>query len=439
MSHQSFAARVETFGLDTPTPWALPALRLLFNTPRVYGPLAAAWGQVYPGSRRALDKLVEIGLVAYQPGVLVDTRTGKPAETPSRRVPRYRTTSKGGRLVSAVHEDLRVLDDLFPRTDASNVDGVRRLLDSFDLQDSHAKYGLSAQHATILSGLPGSNVKWWIRALKEKGYLKELPTKHADVREVIPEHWRVTRALCRQLLDVLNAFEGAPQALRAEFRLQRSRFLTDIDPARVGISGATDFDHDVECQRVLAAFLRSPAAVPDGILSIEPKFAIPTDVNERPWVFRSGAPGQVYYQPDAQMRERVAGKVARSLLEYERFQSRRDAWNHIERFLGYLTTSSLPWEPAILRFVVDSKPRERAYVELIEAFADYARDHVDQMPPNPVTLAVSSVERVVAAQDPLGASSWFRIEVPTAGADTARRPVLHPADDSPYDEYFARG
>ena len=439
MSHPSFAARVETFGLDTPSPWALPALRLLFNAPRVYGPLADAWNAAFPGTRKALDRLVALDLVAYQPGVLVDTRTGLPASAASRKVPRYRTTAKGRRLVAAVREDSRVLDDLFPRTGTNNADGVRRLLGAFDLQDSHAKYGLSAQHAMVLSGLPASNVKWWIRALRDKRYLKELDVKHADVREVIPEHWRVSRRLCRQILDVLDAFDGAPQSLRVEFRLHRSRFLGDIDPARVGISGATDFDHDVECQRVLGALLRAPGAVPEGIFTVEPKFAIPTDVSGKPWTFRQGAPGQVFYQPDAQLRERVSGKAARSVLEYERFQSRRDGWNHIERFLGHLATSALPWEPAVLRFVVDSQPRERAYVELIEAFADYARDYPPRLPQNPVTLAVSSVGRVLGAADPLGDGTWFRIDLPSAGADTARRPVLHPADDSPYDEYFARG
>lgn len=440
MARQSFAARVETFGLDTADPWALPALRLLFSAPRVYEPLAVAWEKIHPGTMRALARLVELGLVNHQPGLIVDTRTGQQAQVASRRVPRYRTTAKGRRLVLAVNEDLRVLDDVFPRTDQDNVDGVRRLLEALDLQDSGAKYGLSAQHATVLSGLPNPNVKWWIRSLKAKGYVRQLEVKYADVREVIPQHWRVSRALCRQLLDVLDAFESAPQGLRVEFRLTRSRFLTDIDPARVGLSGATDFDHDVHCQQVVGALLASPSAVPQGVFTIEPKLSIPADVAARPWQLRAGADGQVFYQPDAEMRERVGGKVTRSLVEYERFQSRRDAWNHIERFLGYLATGALPFEPAVLRFVVDSAPRERAYVELIEAFADYALDHPERMPANPVTLAVSNFDRVLSSGDPLSSGAWFRLEVPTSGgADTARVPVLHPAEASPYDEYFSKG
>ena len=93
----------------------------------------------------------------------------------------------------------------------------------------------------------------------------------------------------------------------------------------------------------------------------------------------------------------------------------------------------------MLRFVVDSAPRERSYVELIEAFGDYALDHPERMPANPVLLAVSSTPRVLAAADPLDPRAWFRMTLPnSAGSDTVRRPVLHPPEDSPYDEYFSR-
>lgn len=438
MDRRPFAARRETFGLDTRKPWALNTLRLLFNVPRAYAPLVDAWDRRHPGTRRTLDRLVELGFVAHQGPVIVDTRTGRLAAVASRRVTRYRCTSKGARLTAAVVEDSRVLEDEFPRTAGVNTTGIIRLLQAFNLQDSHAKFGLSAQHAGQLSGLPHSNVKWWIRRLVAGGYLKELPEKLADVREVIPAHWRVTRALVRQLAEVIDAFDTAPASLKVEFRLGRSRFLADIDPARIGISGATDYDHDIECQRILGALLTSPKCASDAIFAVEPRFLLALDTTARPWTFHHDAVGSLPYQPDAELRERDSDGVRRAVLEYERFQSRRDAWNHIERFLGHLSLTTLPFEAAVLRFVVDSKPRERGYVELIEAFCDYALDHPDRMPPNPVTLAVSSTPRVLAAADPLDARAWFRIALPTGGSDTARRPVLHPAEASPYDEYFAR-
>lgn len=438
MDRRPFAARIETFGLDTRKPWALSALRLLFNVPRAYAPLVRAWDGRHPGTRRALDRLEALGFVAHQGPLIVDTRSGRSAAQSSRRVARYRCTGRGSRLVGQVMEDSRVLEDHFPRAAGANAEGITRLLRAFDLQDSHAKFGMSVGHATSLSGLPASNVKWWVRRLTEDGYLRELPDKLADVREVIPEHWRATRALVRQLNEVIDAFDSAPASLKVEFRLGRSRFLRDIDPARVGISGATDYDHDIECQQILAALLRSPRCASGSIFSVEPRFMLDIDTTCRPWSFAPGSPGTLPYQPDAELRERDSEGVRRSVLEYERFQSRRDAWNHIERFLGHLSQAALPFEAAVLRFVVDSAPRERSYVQLIEAFCDYALDHPERLPPNPVTLAVSSTPRVLAATDPLDARAWFRISLPTGGSDTDRVPVLHPADASPYDEYFAR-
>lgn len=441
MTRRPFATRLETFGLDTATPWALDALRLLFHVPRAYAPLVTAWEVRHPGTRKALDRLTDAGFVAFQKAVVVNTRTGEVADTPGRKVPRYRATSKGKRLAAAVAEDSRVLEDTFPRTAEANSAGILALLEGFVLEDSHAKFGMSAAHAQALCGLPPSNVKWWIRRLKDDGYLRELEEKIADIREVVPAHWRVTRLLCRQLDDVIAAFPAtAPASLRVQFRLRRARFLDDVDPARIGITGATDFDHDIECQRILAALLRSPRCVTDGIFHVEPRFTLPLHAAARPQEFLAGATGTLFYQPDAELREFDGDVVRRSVVEYERFQSRRDAWNHIERFLGYLATMTLPFEAAVLRFVVDSEPRVRGYVELIEAFADYALDHPQRMPGNAVTLAVSSTPRLLGSPDPLDPRAWFRIAVPSSdGADTDRRPVLHPAEASPYDEYFARG
>jgi hypothetical protein len=438
-TRRSFSSRVETFGLDTTRPWALDALRLLFHSSRAYEPLVLAWDLRHPGTRRALDRLVKLGFVDYQPGVVVDTFSGELVAAASRRVPRYRTTAKGSRLAAAVAEDMRVFTDTFSRTAPGNVAAVIALVAAFDLKDSHRKFGLSTRHVTALTGLPLRTVKWWIKRLKADGYLRELDSKIADVREVIPPHWRVTRQLCRQLEDVIDAFDTAPDSLKVEFRLSRTRFLADVDPARVAVSGATDFDHDVECQRILGALLGSPLCVTDGIFVIEPKFNLDLDTGTRPWTFQSGADAQLFYQPDAELRERTDGVVVRSILEYERYQTRRDAWNHIERFLGYLALSALPFEPAVLRFVVDSESREKGYIELIEAFCDYAIDHPERLPRNPVVLSVTSTPRLLASPDPLAPRAWFRIALPAVGrSDTAPRPVLHPAEASPYDEYFSR-
>jgi hypothetical protein len=399
-----------------------------------------------------------MGFVSRQGGVIVDTRTGKTAASPSRKLVRLRTTNRGHLLALAAAEDLRVLEEAFPRTAGRNFPGVLALLQAFDLEDSHARFGLSVPHAGadaarrvgLDRAMPDSNLKWWVRRLRADGYLRELDLRLADVREVIPAHWRVTRALCRQLGDALDAFSDTADAWTVEFRLHRTRFLADIDPARVGISGATDFDHDIECQRILAAMLTSDRCASGGIFTVEPRITLPLDRSTFPYtIHQDAAPGAsgggtarddvLFYQPDAELREHDDGTMVRSVVEYERFQSRRDGWGHIERFLGYLATRTLPFEAAVLRFVVDSTSRERTYVQLIEAFADYALDHPERLPANPVTLAVSSTPRVLAEADPLNPRAWFRVRLPESScADTERRPVLHPATASPYDEYFAR-
>jgi len=108
--------------------------------------------------------------------------------------------------------------------------------------------------------------------------------------------------------------------------------------------------------------------------------------------------------------------------------------------MGYLSEHTYAFEDAVLRFVVDNKSRERTYVALIEAFADYAMDHPERVPANALTLAVSSLPRLAEADDPLDAHAWFRIDVPRGDrSDTERRPVLHPVASSPYNEYFSRG
>ena len=332
-----------------------------------------------------------------------------------------------------------MLEDRFPQLSLDNIEGVVRLLDALDLADSHARYGLSSAHALSISGLAERTGRWWIQRLYSQGYLRKLPEKLADAREVVPEHWRVTRALLRHVQAVLDAYpESGWSHLTSELRLGRSKFLPDINPARIGISGATDYDHDVTCQRVLSAMVRSPRFAPGGVFIVEPRVNLHLDDSSSPWGFDEVGQARAAYLPDAELRERQpdAPIVVRSVLEYERYQSRRDAWSHVQRFLGYLHTRTLPYEPAVLRFVVDSPPRRRAYIELIEAFADYVLDKPHEVPGNKVTLAVSDVDSVLAAPDPLDDRAWARIVLSRGEDGLVRRPVLHPPQASPYDDYF---
>lgn len=439
MRRRNFSERAETFGFDTDHPWALDAFRLLFNVPRAYHPLVQAWDARHPGTRKALTRLTASGFVHYQPGVIVDTRTGTTAGAESRRVPRWRMTAKGRRALLAYREDIRTFEDAHPKVTASGAHAAIALLDAFDLDPAKSRFGVSVPYAISRSGIEERLGRWWVQRYAGEGYIVLLEHKLADVREVIPAHWRVTRSLCRQLEDVLDTF--GPAHLKTELRVKRNRLLDDIDPARVGIDGATDYDHDVEAQHVVSALLRSPRWAGGGVFTIEPRILLPIDQRTTPWSFTNSGDDHIFYQPDAELRglddDNGRSVARRFVVEYERFQSRRDAWSHVERFLGYLHTKALPGESAALLFVVDGDQRRRSYVELIEAFADYTLDEDTIVPANPVVLAVSSVERVVASEDPLHLREWSRIQLPTR-ADTDARPVLHPPESGPYDTYFGR-
>lgn len=402
-----------------------------------------SWDLRFPGTRKALDRLTALGFVEHQHAIIVDTRTGKPSIGRSKPVPRFRLTPKGRRLAATAAVDPRVLTDHFPRLTASQEPKIVALLQALHLEYPASKIGASTSFACQEAGIPERSARWWIRKLESAGYVTRLDQDVADVRDLIPEHWRITRTLCRQMEDIIEAFPAhAPPSLRVEFRLSRTRFLGDIDPARVGIDGATDFDHDIEAQAVLAALLRSPRAATTGVFSVEPRINLSVAQQTVPWTFTASGRGSVFYQPDAELRENseAGALAARSVIEYERYQTRRDGWNHIEKFLGWVHLGALPFEEATLRFVVEGDSRTRSYVELIEAFADYAIDFPSRMPRNKCVLAVTSSERIRREADPLDPRCWFRITLPRPeGSETDGGPVLHSKDGSPYNDYFSRG
>lgn len=430
----------ETFGFDTPDPWALDAFRLVYAVPRAYRPLVDAWDLRYPGTLKALDRLASGGFVGHQPGLIFDTVTGDPATTTSRRVARWRITASGRRTLAACIEDSRVFEDLFPRTNTDNLPRILRLLSCFDLDGSHARYGMSVNHAVTLSGLDERLGRWWVERFRRHGFITRLDATYADVRELVPEHWRPNRAGARQLASVAEAYGFGH--LKTDFRLGRRRFLGDIELSRIGITGATDYDHDVVASRIAARLVTSDRWA-GGVFGLEPRFHLPADTTARPWRFTPTGKDVLFYQPDIEMRYRDdQNRLRRLVVEYERFQSRRDAWAHIERFLGYLHTKALPFEAGTLGFVVDSNARRRSYVELIEAFCDHLLRRPTLSVANPVTLAVTTVEHIETGPEPLDMRAWDRIALPagpTGGADTETGPALHAPEATPYDVYFTRG
>lgn len=435
MSARSFSQRSETFGFETLVPWSMDAFNLIFKVPRTYQALAQAVEDRSGGVLDALKRLEASGFVARQDPVLLDIRTGKRALRAGRPVDRYVLSRSGRTLCQAAREDDRVLEDLWARLEARNTKKVLLLMEALDCRGPERRVGVSCQMATIASGLPERSGRFWMNKLVEEKLVTRLDTQLSDVREIIPQHWRPTKALAAQLQDV---FVEYPQwaHLAGSWRLRRKRFLDDINPGRVGFSGASDYDHDITTQHVLSAVLASNRFVAQGSFDIEPRFVLEANVEPNgSLLFKNGGSEAVVYQPDAVFVERDSfGKIRKSVLEYERYQTRRDGWMHLERMCGWVALKRLPFESVSLRFVVDSKSRLRAYVELIEAFADYLKDHPDRAPQNDVTLYASYVDNVLSQSDPLDDRGWYRIDLPKGDGQHC---ALHGRAKTPYNDYFA--
>lgn len=429
-----FELRSETLGFDSTRPWSADALRLLFGVPRVFEPLARAWDRRRPGTLKALERLTDMGFVAYQDRIIANTVTGEVVERASRPVPRYRLTAAGDRLLRDIRSDSRALIRALPKTTPANRAGVLRLLEAADVSVSAAPHGLSGVYLRQAAGLSERTCRWWVSELIRKGLLRELPERVADAREVVPAHWRATRVLASHLREICRQRElpGAGMSLVEEYRLNRSRFLDDIVLARVGLSGATDYDHDIHTQEVLAALTRSERFLAGGLFDVEPSFRLSIDTQARPWRFDIAGDYGLVYQPDAQFREETPQGLARTVLEYERHQTRRDGWNHIERFCGWLSQAVSPYETVFLRFVVDSDNRARSYAELLAAYRDWLDRNPHLRPRQQVTLFVTSRQRIEKGEDPLHSDLWWRVRL-HSGDGVA---VLHPDRDTPYDAYF---
>jgi len=440
MVKRTFLHKAETFGFETKSPWAFDAIRLIYSTPRTYDFLAQAWDKSFPGTIKALNRMVALGFVTYQPAIIVDTRHGTLASKLSNPVSRYKLNTKGKKLYNDALIDLRVLSDTFPRLTDLNVNKLLAFLDFFNPNNSSARTGMSIPAAVIKTKMPERSTRWWVKKLVDEGYMVELENKLPDIRELIPAHYRPTRMLSTQLLDVIEAFpEVLPTSMSFEYRLKRTRYLDDIPNVKIAQDGITDYEHDINCQVILSSLIKSEKINLNGVFILEPRYIVNVNNTVVPWQVNMDGEGNFFYQPDAEIREKGNNLVPiRCYLEYERFQNRRDGWAHIEKFLGLVHQNTLPVEPVILRFVVDSEPRAKAYVELIEAFADWALDNQRNIPLNTVELAVSTLQRITSAKDPLDPSNWFRV-ILESQKEGKVVPLIHSIKDSPYDEYFSGG
>lgn len=432
---RTLTQRSETFGLGSSSPWALPALRLLFSAPRVFEPLALAWDKRHPGTLAALDRLESAGFAVRQGPVIVDTLEGRFSDSVSRPVARYRITALGRRTREDASSDIRVLSDLFPKASMSTLNG---LLASLGALDSAARSGLSARGFALAAGMTERVGRAWLSRLEGGGLVARMSTLIPDTRIVVPSHWRPSRALVTQLKD---AFEDPAFALlshlKVEFGLARRRQLPEISVDPLAYSGTTDYDHDVRAQAVLGRLIAPVDRIPRSVLvRVEPSIPLLARPGSGSFeVSRNGASMRLSYRPDAEFREHGLHAPARVALEYERMQTRRDAWQHIEKFAAMMHQEAFPFEIGILRFVVDGPRRAAAYRSLAAAFASYVDHFPEAAPVNLIRLTVAEADALLEADDPYAEDLWSTVEVRGAGADVM---LVHDSEDSPYHDFFAR-
>lgn len=435
-ARRTLSQRSETFGLGTADPWALPALRLLFSAPRVFEPLALAWDRRHSGTMKALTRLHEAGFVLHQHAVVLDTVAGRAASSPSRPVARFRLTASGARLLGDASSDSRVLSDMFARSNGSALARLERGMSA--IASAPARFGLSARGFSFASGSSERVSREWLYRLEELGMVAQLPHHIPDVRPVAPQHWRPSSLLVRQISELLEDPSFALLShLKAELGLARRRQLGDLQVDPASYRGTTDYDHDVNAQAVLARLISRTDVVPRSTtVRVEP--SVPLLCRPAPGGFavaREGASMRLSYRPDAEFRERGAARPARVALEYERMQTRRDAWTHIEKFVAMMHQEAFPFEAGVLRFVVDGPRRVASYRELASAFAAYVGRFPEAAPKNEMEIAVADSGALLAAEDPYGPDVWHSVAFSGSGASHM---LVHSPEDSPYDDFFRR-
>lgn len=440
MSTSKFLSKSQIFDLDKTDSAYIPVLKVLFNTPRLYEELYTALSQKIPNFKKVTAKLIEQGFVDKQDPIIVNTITGVETNRVSKPVHRYLLTRFGRKKLTHYLEDPEFFSGDFKKVDIKQRSKVIELLSLLDLQPPHSRYGLSVNHIKALINLNPRTLRWWLDILIEKEMIHLLDDKYGDTRVLIPSHMRVNKNLARQLETVVETLGGERNlVLLKSLRSKRSKYLADIKVARVGINGATDYEHDIDTQRILAKFVLSDSFAMSNLFEIEPRVALKAEKNNSgDYVFTDSGSSVIFYQPDALFKEKnMNGSFAYSFLEYERFQTRRDGWDHIEKFVGFMYQKTLPFETGVLRFVVDGKNRERVYVKLIEAFTDSVLDNPSLLPSNPLSIQVTTIESVLKSKNPLVDGIWHSIDLPTAQSKI-QEPKLH-SGTNPYSDYFARG
>lgn len=416
--------------------WEYPIIKLLYSFPRIYQPLIDSLDLVYPGLNKYLVKLNKIGFLDYQDGIIYNSRTGKKVDKKIKPQRRFKLTNKGKSFLADIKNDSRILTDYYPKIKLRNINNIINFLDVLNLDDNISNQGISLSFVSKKFNIPIKNVRYWTKIFSKNGFIKLLPNKISDAREIIPPHFRVNNKFTKHLKYILKNLENGEFFIK-ELKLDRRKYLLDVNPARIGITGATDYDHDIEVQKVLAKFILSSNIINPMNITAEPKFKIKIDKINGKIICVDNSSNHIYYQPDAFYNETIDSIKYYSILEFERFQNRRDGWLHIEKFLAYVYQNLYIFEGAIIRFVVSSEKRLKSYVDLLEGFAHYINENPTRIPNNKIIFSVTSLERIEKSKNALDSSNWFWIAINIDKSDK-KEIIIHDENTTPYKSYFGK-
>lgn len=441
---KEFKAASETFGCEGADPWAAEALHLLYSAPRIYEHLLEAWDSRYPGAKKAVYRLMDLGFVTRQDPI---SPNGSASDS-KRSMVRYVATAAGRELSSEQQTDPRTLSITFPKMAPATEQPLETLLGKLCELSVPGKDGMSVSHMAQVSGLSYAVAYSWASRLEKKKFARRAPAKKKDKDPSIPAHYRPTRSLTKQAARLSEVFPDKAHILAPAAR--RMSFLKDIPTSAARNLG--DWSHDVAAQEVVADMLKSQSMSPlahGAPLLIEPVINLATSAVESdssdyriilPEPFSSAVhndPQRRVYQPDAVFSATFDTPVqSRCVLEYERQRHRADGWLHVEKFMGYMAAYTFPGTPGALLFVVDTPKREKSYVAMCEAFADSMAENPTRLPSNRITLAVSTAERLKAPGNPLLPSRWATIQMMMPSpSDRAQRCILHKDGRIPMSRY----
>lgn len=161
--NKSYTIRVED--IDS---WEYPIIKLLYSFPRIYQPLIDSLEVVYPGLSKYLSKLIKLGFLDYQKGIIYNSRTDKKVDRKNKPQMRFRLTNKGKSFLLDIKNDSRIMTDQYPKIKERNINNIIKFLSMLNLDDNISNQGLSLSYISKKLNIPIKNVRYWTDIFSKK-------------------------------------------------------------------------------------------------------------------------------------------------------------------------------------------------------------------------------------------------------------------------------